>query len=381
MGSEREGDGLVRIYITREAYRLLGQYMFSRYGTYRGMVRVASELLIKAIRSESSETASQLAKIAQQQGSQPAEPKQPSAPAAPQKPAEKRKQRRRSPLDEVEDIDVIRARNPEALARAAEERGLQARDLAEDGYPGLVAVYKQSFAEFAKTVAEAENPPLQQVEERAREALRGGGKPRSADEKVALMLYILNRTGEILWDGSRWVEPSRAKPAPPLQEQLRQVREGERRAETTAVSPEKPAPQQQTQQAQPAPQQPQAQLDEKTKRWLEFFEKEFPRLKTAMLVWSVKSAEALRRLAEQHGLVYYAITAEKAVVLNRGYVRDACAYANDRRWTREKVADMVADTLRSKPHALTDDEVAALALEVALSLGLAEHKGGKWLAK
>jgi hypothetical protein len=129
------------------------------------------------------------------------------------------------------------------------------------------------------------------------------------------------------------------------------------------------------------PQQHQAQLDEKTKRWLEFFEKEFPRLKTAMLVWSVKNAEALRQLAEQHGLTYYAITAEKAVVLNRGYVRDACAYANDRRWTREKVADMVADTLRSKPHALTDDEVAALALEAALSLGLVEYRGGKWLAK
>jgi uncharacterized hydantoinase/oxoprolinase family protein len=95
----------------------------------------------------------------------------------------------------------------------------------------------------------------------------------------------------------------------------------------------------------------------------------------------VKDAEALRRLAEQHGLIYYAITAEKAVVLNRGYVRDACAYANERGWTREKVADMVANTLRAKPHALSNDEIAALALEAALSLGLAEYKGGSWHAK
>jgi len=95
----------------------------------------------------------------------------------------------------------------------------------------------------------------------------------------------------------------------------------------------------------------------------------------------VKDAEALRRLAEQHGLLYYSITAERAVVLNRGYVRDACAYANERRWTREKVADIVADTLRSKPHALADDEIAALALEAALSLGLAEWRGGSWHAK
>jgi len=300
---------------------------------------------------------------------------QPASPPS-QKPEAKEagaRPRRRSPLDEVEDIEVIRARRPEALRRTAEERGLRVRDLGEDGYPGLVAVYKQSFADFAKTVAEAERPALQQVEERAQRALRRG-KLASLEDKVAVMLFILNREGEILWDGSRWVEPGRAKPAPPLQEQLKQLREGERREEVPAVSSEKAA--QQPQQAQAA-----QQLDERVKKWLELFEKEFPRLKTAMLVWSVKDAEALRRLAEQHDLTYYAITAEKAMVLNRGYVRDACAYANDRKWTREKVADIVADTLRSKPHALTDDEIAALALEAALSLGLAEYKGGSWHAK
>jgi len=312
--------------------------------------------------------------------SQPSSPasRQPASPSSPKpeaKETEARPRRRRSPLDEVEDLEVIRARRPETLRRTAEERGLRVRDLGEDGYPGLVAVYKQSFADFAKTVAETERPALQQVEERAQRALRRG-KLASLDEKVAVMLFILNREGEILWDGSRWVEPGRAKPAPPLQEQLRQLgaQQEQQRAEIPAGSPEKTA--QQPQQAQAA-----QQLDERIKRWLELFEKEFPRLRTAMLVWSVKDAEALRRLAERHGLVYYAITAEKAVVLRREYVRDACSFANERRWTREKVADIVADTLRAKPHALADDEIAALALEAALSLGLAEYKGGSWHAK
>ena len=387
-----------RIYITEEAYEALVKYCLAKNKTLRGMAREASQLLLEAVAQKSIIPVSQYpsspisqyptSPLSQQSTSpisqQPTIPtsQQSSSPVS-QKPSERRAgARRRSPLDEVEDVDVIWARSPEALVRAAEERGLRARDLAEDGYPGLVAVYKPAFAEFAIAVAEAENPPLQQVEERAHKALRGGGKPRSMDEKVNLMLYILNREGRILWDGKRWVEPGRAKPAPPLQEQLKQLREGEQRAEPAAAGPERPEAQQVQ---QPAPQQaapqPAQQLDEKTRRWLELFEKEFPRLKTAMLVWSVKNAEALRQLAERHNLTYYAITAEKAVVLRREYVRDACAYANDRGWTREKVADIAADTLRSKPHALTDDEVAALALEAALSLGLAEYRGGKWLAK
>jgi hypothetical protein len=284
----------------------------------------------------------------------------------------------------VEDLVIIRhVRNPGALAQAAKDRGLLLHDFSEDGYPGVVAVLKRSFADFAKTVAEADGPAPRLVEDRAHEILSGKRQLSSPDDKVLVALFALNREGEILWDGSRWVEPGRAKPAPPLQEQLGQLRERER-AEVAAVNPEKQAPRQQAQQAQqpaPQPQQPQAQLDEKVKRWLELFEKEFPRLRTATLVWSVKDAEALRRLAEQHGLLYYSITAERAVVLNRGYVRDACAYANERKWTREKVADIVADTLRSKPHALADDEIAALALEAALSLGLAEWRGGSWHAK
>jgi len=371
MGSNRRGD-IVRIYITREAYRLLGQYMFSKYGTYRGMVRVASELLIKAIRSERGEASSQLAQMTQQyqesqRAQQPSETKSPIIPLSQMQLGEGGS-RRSSPLDEVEDLVIVRrARKPEALIQAARERGLLAHDFAEDGYRGVVAVYRPSFAEFAKTVAEADNPPLQAVEETARRVLRRGS-PRSMEEKVAVMLYVLNREGEILWDGSRWVVPSRAKPAPPLEVRLEQVKA--QRAETTVADAEKPETQ-----LQPAPQQ---QPDEKTKRWLELFEKEFPRLKTAMLVWRVKDAEALRRLAEQHGLLYYAITSEKAVVLRREYVRDACAYANERKWTREAVADMVADTLRSRPHALADDEVAALTLEAALSLGFASYEKDRW---
>ena len=330
-------------------------------------------LLSRAGRAGEAEHASQ----AQPAGQSEAQPTPGERPAQPRSGAARRGERGargRSPLDEVEDLVIIRhVRKPEALAQAAKERGLLLHDFSEDGYPGVVAVFKPSFADFAKTVAETDRPAPRLVEDRAHEILSGKRQLSSPDDKVLVALFALNREGEILWDGSRWVEPGRARPAPPLQEQLKQLRE-QQRAEIPAGSPEKTA--QQPQQAQAA-----QQLDERVKKWLELFEKEFPRLKTAMLVWSVKDAEALRRLAERHGLTYYDITAEKAVVLRRDYVRDACAYANERGWTREKVADIVADTLRAKPHALSNDEIAALALEAALSLGLAEHKGGSWHAK
>jgi hypothetical protein len=370
-----------RIYVTEEAYEALVRYCLAKNRTLRGMAREASALILEAIAQKSTSPISQQpsSPIAQQPNIPISQI--PSSPAMPGEASEarKRKARRRSPLDEIEDIDIIRARSPEALMRSAEERGLRARDLTEDGYPGLVAVWKPSFADFVKTAAETESPPLQQVEGRAREVLKRG-KPVTLEDKAAVMLFLLSRMGEIFWDGRGWVVPGRARPAPPLQEQLRQQQE-KPRAEPTAVSTEKPSekpPAPADQQAQA--QQPQ-QADERTRRWLEFFEKEFPRLKTAMLVWSVKNAEALRRLAEQHGLIYYAITAEKAVVLRREYISDACAYANDRKWTREAVGDMVANTLRSKPHALTDDELAALALEVALSLGLAIYEKGRWVPR
>jgi len=133
--------------------------------------------------------------------------------------------RRRSPLDEVEDIAIIRnVRNPEALIRAAEARGLLAHDFSAEGFPGVIAVLTRSFVEFAKAIAETESPQLSAVESTAVELLRGRRKLESADDKVALALYALNREGALIWDGSRWVEPGRARPAPPLSEQLEQRR-------------------------------------------------------------------------------------------------------------------------------------------------------------
>ena len=45
--------GLRRIYVTEETYRMLARYCLERYGTLRGITRVASELLAEAISQKS----------------------------------------------------------------------------------------------------------------------------------------------------------------------------------------------------------------------------------------------------------------------------------------------------------------------------------------
>jgi len=45
--------GLRRIYVTEQAYRMLARYCLERYGTLRGIARVASELLVEAISQKS----------------------------------------------------------------------------------------------------------------------------------------------------------------------------------------------------------------------------------------------------------------------------------------------------------------------------------------
>ena len=133
--------------------------------------------------------------------------------------------RKPSPLDDIDDIALIRnVRKPDALVKAAQERNLLVHDFSPEGFPGVIAVLTRSFMEFAKTVAETESPQLSAVESTAVELLKGRRKLESADDKVALALYALNREGALIWDGSRWVEPGRARPAPPLSEQLEQRR-------------------------------------------------------------------------------------------------------------------------------------------------------------
>ena len=45
--------GLKRIYVTEQAYRMLARYCLERYGTLKGITRVASELLAEAISQKS----------------------------------------------------------------------------------------------------------------------------------------------------------------------------------------------------------------------------------------------------------------------------------------------------------------------------------------
>jgi hypothetical protein len=142
-----------------------------------------------------------------------------SQPAHAEAPRRGRGSPRRSGLDDIRDAALVRnVRNPEALVRAAEARGLVAHDFSAEGFPGVVAVLTRSFVEFAKSVAEAESPQPSAVESAAVELLRGRRRLESTEDKVLLALYVLNREGTILWDGSRWVEPGRAGPAPPLSE-------------------------------------------------------------------------------------------------------------------------------------------------------------------
>jgi len=137
--------------------------------------------------------------------------------------------RRRSPLDGIEDAALIRnVRNPKAFIKAAEARGLVTHDFSAEGFPGVIAVFTRSFVEFAKALAETENPQLQRVESTAVELLRGKRKLESTDDKVLLALLALNREGALIWDGARWVEPGRARP----------VGEQQQRAETKAGAEE-----------------------------------------------------------------------------------------------------------------------------------------------
>jgi hypothetical protein len=359
-----------RIYVTEEAYEALVKYCLEKNKTLRGMAWEVSQLILRAIAQESVIPVSQHPSSplthgpTGQQSIGPVS-QHPTGSAPQGSRARKARvenegvRRRHSPLDEVEDVVLIRgARNPSALVRAAQERGLRAYDFSGEGFSGAVAVFRSSFAEFAKTVAEADNPSLQSVEDRAHKLLRGRKGLESIDDKLTLVLYILNREGEVLWDGSRWVEPSKARPAP-QPEASKQV-QGQQ-------TPQQPA------QGQQPP------VDEKVREWLRLFEKEFPHVKTAMFVWRVRDFDALVRLAGQHGLKCARLTAEKVLVYRPEFIKDACSIANERGWTRESVENVVADVLRGKPRVLADDELAALALEVALGEGLARYKDGRWV--
>jgi len=354
-----------RIYVTEEAYEALVKYCLAKNRTLRGMAWEASQLLLETIAQKSIIPSSQYPSSPLSQQSSGPTGQQSTGPVS-QYPAGSAPQgtgargagagrgaarRRRSPLDEVEDVVLIRnARNPDALVRAAQERGLRAHDFSPEGFPGAVAVFKPSFAEFAKTVAEADNPPLQAVDEVAVDVLRGRRGLEQPDVKHLFILYVLNREGEILWDGRRWVEAGKGGPAP------------------------QPGGREQAQRQQQEPP-----MDERVREWLRLFEKEFPHVRAAMPVWRVRDFDALAWLAGQHGLRVARLTAEKALVYRPEFVRDACSIANERGWTRESVEDVVANVLRGKPRVLADDEIAALVLEAALSEGLARYEGGRWV--
>ena len=186
-----------RIYVTREAYRALVEYCLSTRGTLRGMAHVASGLLVKAIRQE-------LAAAAEEHAQPQRAERRPQPPPPPPPPPPVAEEHKPSKLDDLEDCTLIRPRNLEAFLRACSDRGLQVVELSDLGAPGLYLIATRRWIDFVATAAAGDRTPPSKLEQLAREAVKDGAKRLSPDEKYALTLFILNRQGELLWDGEKW---------------------------------------------------------------------------------------------------------------------------------------------------------------------------------
>lgn len=116
---------------------------------------------------------------------------------------------KRSPLDNIEDLAVIRrVRSPERLAEKCKEKGLFFFDLGDVGMPGTVIVMNKLFVEFVSTQAEVDNVTPSMLEETVPKLLRGKETGYTEKEKYLIGLYALSRAGEILFNGKTWTKAS-----------------------------------------------------------------------------------------------------------------------------------------------------------------------------
>jgi len=191
-----------RIYISEEAYEALVRYSLKSKKTAHGLSRLASELILEIVSQKLGENAPR------DKVSQPTPSKQVGEKSVTRgsKPAFTNK---RSPLDNIEDLAVIRrVRSPERLAEKCREKGLLFFDLGDVGLSGTVVVMSKAFAEFVTSEAEADTITPSMLEEKVSKLLREKESGYTDEEKYFIALYVLNRAGELLFNGKTWTKAS-----------------------------------------------------------------------------------------------------------------------------------------------------------------------------
>ncbi|MCI4407716.1 MAG: hypothetical protein JHC26_01400 [Thermofilum sp.] len=191
-----------RIYISDEAYEALVRYSLKSKKTAHGLSRLASELILEIVSQKLGENAPRgnvsQASPSNQVGEKSVKPG--SKPAFTNK---------RSPLDSIEDLAVIRrVRSPERLAEKSKEKGLLFFDLGDVGMPDTVIVMKKTFADFVATEAEVDTITPSMLEEKVTKLLKEKESGYTDKEKYFIALYVLNRAGEILFNGRTWTKTS-----------------------------------------------------------------------------------------------------------------------------------------------------------------------------
>ena len=108
-------------------------------------------------------------------------------------------------MDGVEDLVLVRnVRDPDRLARAAEERGLLVYSLAGLGLPRTFVVMTKRYREFVLSAAEGDRTPLSEVEGALTGVLRDKPRELSAEEKYAVALAALSTAGELVYTVDGW---------------------------------------------------------------------------------------------------------------------------------------------------------------------------------
>jgi hypothetical protein len=187
-----------RIYISEEAYEALVRYSLKSKKTAHGLSRLASELILEIVSQKLGENAPR-DNVSQTSPSKQVREKSVKTGS---KPAFTKKS---SPLDSIEDIAVIRhVRSPERLAEKCKERGLLFFDLGDVGMPDTVVVMNKTFAEFVASEAERDIVTPSKLEETVSKLLKEKESGYTDKEKYFIALFVLNRAGEILFNGKTW---------------------------------------------------------------------------------------------------------------------------------------------------------------------------------
>jgi hypothetical protein len=220
-----------RVYVTEEAYEALVRYCLAKNKTLRGMARETSVLIMEAISQKTNIPLTQNPTSPSVQYPNTPLPQNPSILLSQQsnipQTASERPEQRRSPLDELEDVALIRnVRDMTALRRRCEEKKLLLYTFDEVGLPSTVAVIRPSYAEFVKSSAEHDYTPPSKLEDKLINILRGKPHDLDPEEKYIVTLFALSFAGELIYDGKKWVTPEKkAEQQPQQQQQVQEQQE------------------------------------------------------------------------------------------------------------------------------------------------------------